>query len=420
MVRYLYNFGFYLALPFVMLRLLIKAKRLPAYKRRWHERLAHYTDKPLPQSIWVHAVSLGEAVAVTPLIEKLLKTYPHLPVIATTMTPTGSQQLEKKFGSRIHHFYVPYDYSGAVKRFLNHFNPKLVIIMETELWPNILYYSAKRKIPILLANARLTEKSVRGYKKLGSLTKQMLSQINLIAAQSQVDVDRFLAIGANPKKVELFGNIKFDCELNPEISLKAKNLRQKIGNERLVWIAASTHEGEEKIVLSVFKKIKAKQPKALLILVPRHPERFATVKNLVKQSGLSFSCRSEKTNITPNIDIILGDTLGELLILYGAADVAFVGGSLVPVGGHNLLEPALFGLPIVTGPELESVKEISEMLLNNKILFVVKSENELLAEVLALLTNAELRAAIADRCSRVMNNCKGVIAKLMLWIKQKI
>jgi 3-deoxy-D-manno-octulosonic-acid transferase len=419
-MRYLYSFGFYLLLPFIMLRLWFKAKKLPAYKSRWSERLAKYNTKPLSESIWIHAVSLGEAVAATPFINKLLQRYPQIPVVVTTMTPTGSGQIQKNFGDRIYHLYIPYDYPGAVKRFLNQFKPRLAIIMETELWPNILHYLAKRKTPIILANARLTEKSVRGYKKLGSFARQMLNNINLIAAQSQLDANRFIELGADPQKMKLAGNMKFDNEISSEVLIKAAQLRQALGKERPIWIAASTHAGEEEQVLAAFKTIKQKIANALLILVPRHPERFSEVKKLIESYNFRIICRSQQTECAPEIDVVLGDTLGELLVLYGAADVAFVGGSLVSVGGHNLLEPAMLGLPIITGPKLCSIKEISEMLINASALLIANNQEELALGVTKLLLNPLLRNKIKVAELKLIEKHKGAISLILQWIEQNL
>jgi 3-deoxy-D-manno-octulosonic-acid transferase len=262
-MRYIYNFLFYLILPLIFLRLLWKARRFPAYRKRWLERLGFLKISPLNESIWLHAASLGEINAAIPLIKKLKTNYPNTAIVVTTMTPTGSQRVKEIFADKVFHVYVPYDFSGAVKRFLNYTNPGLLIIMEKELWPNMLHYCQRRNISILLANATVSKRSFNGYKKVKKITRPMLKNISVIAAQTQLDAQRFIYLGADPEKIEITGNIKFDITLPENLSTKAEQMRTSYGTDRSIWVAGSTHAGEEEKILQAHKKIKQVLPNSL-------------------------------------------------------------------------------------------------------------------------------------------------------------
>jgi 3-deoxy-D-manno-octulosonic-acid transferase len=312
----------------------------------------------------------------------------------------------------VHHTYIPYDYSGAVKRFLTHINPKILIIMETELWPNILHYSAKNKVFIMIANARLSLHSVTSYRRIKWFMRSMFKDINVIAAQSQLDKERFISIGAEPNQIEVVGNIKFEINLPDNLNHDAQKLRDKWGKNRHVFIAASTHDNEEQQILAAFKTIKSTIPNTLLILVPRHPERFTIVTNLCKNTKFKTISHKQQTPCTPNTDIIIGDTMGELLLLYAASDVAFVGGSLVPIGGHNLLEPAAVGIPVITGPHVNNTLAVADLLTKAGALITVNNATELAQEVINLLNNNELRQKYAQAGLKVVEENKGVIERL--------
>ncbi|MDT3712171.1 MAG: lipid IV(A) 3-deoxy-D-manno-octulosonic acid transferase [Pseudomonadaceae bacterium] len=363
MNRTLYTLLFHLGLPLVVLRLLWRAWRAPAYAQRVGERFAIGLPPLESGGIWLHAVSVGESIAAAPLIRELMARHPDLPITVTCMTPTGSERIRALFGDRVQHCYLPYDLPWAAARFLERAQPRLAAVMETELWPNHIHQCARRGIPVALANARLSERSARGYARFARLTAPMLGELSLIAVQTAAEAERFLALGARSECVEITGSIKFDLTIDPALLARASELRtQWDAVQRPVWIAASTHAGEDEIVLAAHWRLLERHPQALLILVPRHPERFAAMAELCRQQGFATVRRSQGEDVTAHTQVLLGDTMGELLFLYALADIAFVGGSLVPNGGHNLLEPAALGKPVLSGPHLFNFLEISAQL----------------------------------------------------------
>ena len=365
MNRTLYTLLFHLGLPLVAIRLWLRARKAPAYARRIGERFAINLPAMQPGGIWVHAVSVGESIAAAPMIRALLERYPQLPITVTCMTPTGSERIQALFAGepRIQHCYLPYDLPWAAARFLNRVQPKLAVIMETELWPNHIHQCAKRGIPVALANARLSARSAKGYGRFARLTRPMLAEMSLIAVQTETEAERFRQLGARPECVEVTGSIKFDLSINPQLLADARELREQWqAQARPVWIAASTHEGEDEIVLAAHRRLLNQYPNALLILVPRHPERFNAVFELCRREGFATVRRSSGEAVNAATQVMLGDTMGELLFLYALADTAFVGGSLVPNGGHNLLEPAALAKPVLSGPHLFNFLEISALL----------------------------------------------------------
>jgi len=418
--RNVYSLLFYFALPFILLRLQWKGRKNPAYKERWGERLGLYKNKPILKScLWIHAVSLGESVAAIPLIKALQARYPEEKIIVTNMTPTGAEKIRATFGDEVLQLYVPYDYPGAIKRFLDQFNPRLLIIMETELWPNLLYYSAKKNIPVLLANARLSPRSFNNYFRFKPLVSKMLSCITNVAAQSVADGQRFLELGLTQEKLIVSGNIKFDLNVAEEVYKAAQTLQHnwQLLTSRPVWIAASTHSGEEEIVLAAAKRVLQILPDALLILVPRHPERFNDVAVLCTKQGFNCVRYSENPVVSAGTQVVLGDTIGRLLSLYALAKVAFVGGSLIPIGGHNLLEPVAIGASVLTGPELHNFREISELLLASNALILIKDTNDLAEKVLRLLQDSSANAIMVKAGQGVIQQNKGALEKLLLWVE---
>ena len=361
-MRLIYTFLFYLLIPIILLRLLWRGVRAPAYWQRWSERFGFFPKLPNQPCIWVHAVSMGEVQAAVPLIQALQVRFSKQSILVTTMTPTGSRRVREVFGDSVWHVYLPYDLPGSLARFLARTQPRLLILMETELWPNLLYACQQRTIPVILANARLSAGSAAGYQRIRGLVGKMLTGVSVVAAQTKVDAARFIDLGVPLTKIQVTGSIKFDTRLPANFSEQAVALRSQWGVNRAVWIAASTHEGEEEIVLDAFSNLKQTFCDLLLLLVPRHPERFNRVANLCRRQGFIVARRS-KGDINVNTDIYLGDTMGELPLLYAACDVAFVGGSLVPIGGHNLLEPAAVGLPVIMGPHVFECAEICRQLL---------------------------------------------------------
>lgn len=420
-MRYIYNFLFYLFVPFLLIRLLWRSRKNKQYRLRLKERFGWVSiPSNFQKSIWIHSVSVGETVAAASLIQKLQKEMPQVPIIVTTMTITGSERVKALLGDAVYHAYVPYDLPGAVKRFLQRAQPRFIVLMETELWPNLLHYSVKNGIPILLANARLSEKSAKGYRRFFWFTRLMFKQITAIAAQSLADAKRFEALGASQNKITITGSIKFDMVLPQSIKEGSEHLRQGIGASRPVWIAASTREGEEDRVLEAFAWVKRKIPACLLIIAPRHPERFEKVKDMCKNRLYRVVSRSSRQACTENTDVLLVDTMGELMLFYGASDVAFVGGSLLPYGGQNVLEPALFGLPIITGHYLFNFAEAARLLQDAKALIMIEQAQELAETVIPFLQDAELRKLVGERAQKVVEANRGAVNRHAALIKQWI
>lgn len=417
MRRLLYTTLLTLVFPLIVLRLLWRGLRARGYWQRWRERfgLLPFT---LSQCVWIHAVSVGEVQAATPLIRVLQHRFPTYPLLVTTITPTGSHRVQELFGNTVWHCYLPYDFPLALTYFFKKVTPKLLILMETELWPNLLHSCRQRAIPVILANARLSAQSMTGYQQIPRLIADTLANITVIAAQSQTDADRFLALGAKSTAISVIGNIKFDLQCPPDLLARGQELRQHLGLARPIWIAASTHEGEEEIILDAFTHIKQHFPTVLLVLVPRHPERFQRVATLCERYGHLVARRSHDMPCTPATTIYLGDTLGELLLLYAASDVAFVGGSLVPTGGHNMLEPAAVGLPIIMGTHVFNFADISQQLLTHEAAIQVTSAKELAQAVIYLLEDNDLRNTLGQRAAAFVHNNRGALARLLAIITE--
>ena len=419
-MRYLYSLLFYIALPFILLRLLWRGRKLPTYRQRISERLGFCQLPNTAPVIWLHAVSLGEVKIAVSLMQQLKIQYPNYFFVITSMTVTGSEYIQKYTGQQVFHFFVPYDLPNAIKRFLKRINPKILILMETEIWPNMIHYCAQKKIPVVIANARLSESSTRGYQRLKFFVQPLLQQITQVLAQTQTDADHFIQIGCDADKVSVAGNIKFAITPPVPIQDEAKKLRQQWNVRRPVFIAASTHPGEEEILLTAFKTIKQEIPDSLLLLVPRHPERFQPVVNLCKKLGYKVAQRTNKQTSLENIDIYLGDSIGELWLFYAASDVAFVGGSLAPHGGHNLLEPAVLHLPIITGPHLFHFTAIADLLTQAKALTIAQDSDELAKIVINFLQNNRLQKEYGERAYEVVQKNQGAMEKHMNYIKQLI
>jgi 3-deoxy-D-manno-octulosonic-acid transferase len=409
-LRILYTLLFYLILPFVFLRLLWRSRQIPGYRQRWAERLG-YCPYRLEKCIWVHAVSVGETIAAVPLIKVLLKEFPHLPLVVTNMTPTGAARVKAAFSDKVLQVYIPYDLPGAVGRFLARINPQVGVIMETELWPNLLAACAQAHIPLVIANARLSEKSAKGYASIAGLTREMFLAIHSLAAQAQADAERFIALGLTTEKITVTGNLKFDLEPPSDLLASSEVLRNQLGKERLIWVAASTHPGEEEIVLAAHRLIIAKNPTALLILVPRHPNRFPTVAGMLEQQKFNVTKRSSGHACSAQTNVYLGDTMGELLLMYAAADVAFVAGSFAQVGGHNMLEPAVLHKPVITGPILFNFAEISQLLLDAQGMFVAQNAEELAAQVERFFADSLYRNRVGENAYKVVAANRGALMK---------
>lgn len=398
--RLIYSLLLYITVPLILWRLFWRGRLNHDYWHRWPQRFGWFKAPFLSKPIWIHAVSVGEVQAALPLIKQLHQRYPNHSIVVTTTTPTGSARVRNELGDSVFHVYAPYDLPGVVARFLERVKPVFALFMETELWPNQFYQCAQRNIPVVVANARLSKHSMEGYRRLSSLTQATLQQVSLIAAQSQQDADHFKILGMQPEKIQITGSIKFDLQLPDDLQQQGDVLKQQLygetGKKRPVWIAASTHEGEEKQVLTAYAQVRKVIPDCLLLLVPRHPERSSAVAALCEKNGLNVVRRSEHNACKENTQVFIGDTLGELMLFYVAADVAFVGGSLVSKGGQNILEPAALAKAVITGPYTFNFAEISKVMREAGALRQVSDENELASAVIELLNNPQQRKQMGE------------------------
>lgn len=417
MYRILYSIVFYLALPVILLRLLVRSIRAPDYRRRLAERLALNTlpanfDKS-KQTIWIHSVSVGETIAAAPLVRQLQEKYPEIQLFISTMTPTGSDRVRELFADSVFHSYIPYDLPGATGRIIRRLQPSLLILMETELWPNLIHYCHKRGVKILLANARLSEKSAAGYGRFPSTTEKMLNKIGCIAAQSQADADRFKSLGMDEAKVHVSGSLKFNIELHQSEQVSGSLFTSIENSNRSVLIAASTRFGEEEKVLAAFDQCLPSYPDLILLLVPRHPERFDKVARLCEDRGYAIGRRSRDKLFTSNMQILLGDSMGEMSAYYRLADIAFVGGSLVDTGCQNVLEPAALGIPVITGPSQFNFATICEQLESAGALKTVSDETELGSYLKKLLPDKKRQKKMGERGRQLVEANQDALPNLL-------
>lgn len=413
MLGLFYNLLIYVAAPFALAVNLWRGVRDPAYRDRLGERFGFGRALAGSNIIWLHAVSVGEVQAAAALVRELLKRDPQRPIVVTTGTPTGGQRVQALFGDKVQHIYLPYDLPGAVRRFLNRVRPTVAIVMETEVWPNLFRECARRRIPLVIASARLSQKSVRGYRWLASLFQEALADGIEIAAQTQADADRFIGVGANPRRTHVVGSIKFDLDVPDAAREQGRALRESQFVGRDVWVAGSTHAVEEDILLDAHAQLRRSHPRALLVLVPRHPNRFDDVKAALSAKKIPFVTRSSRAAPDESTHVLLVDALGELMTFYAAADVAFVGGSLVPIGGHNLLEPAALARPILTGPNNFNAPDIARALLAEQAALEVRGGEELAATLAVLFDDAQRRDAIGARALAFVASNKGALQRLM-------
>ncbi len=420
-MRLLYSALYYCLLPLLVLRMLWRSRLAPAYRQRLAERCGFFPEPEFgaAPAIWVHAVSVGETLAAAPLIESLLGQFPDCPVVVTTTTPTGSERVRALFGDRVFHVYAPWDLPGPLRRFLRRTHPRLLVIMETELWPNMLHQARAAGCEVLLANARLSERSARGYARVAGLTRQMLAKFSTIACQTQADSERFLALGAPPSALQLTGNTKFDLVLDDSLRTAAARLRQGFGG-RPVLVAASTHPGEELLILAAYRRIRGALGECLLVLVPRHPERFDEVFGLCSEQGWQVRRRSAGEDACAADDILLGDTMGELLLLLGTATVAVFGGSLLGRGGHNVLEAAAWGVPAVTGPHMENFAGITDSLCAAGALVRLDSAAGLDSCLLELLADPARRQRMGAAGVRVVAENRGASTRLLDLVARRL
>ncbi len=404
----------YLLLPYAIVKLLWRGFRYRAYWYRWPERFGFIETPPGEEVIWIHAVSVGEVRSCVVLVDALAEQFPDYRILITTMTPTGSAQVRDLFADRVSHAYVPYDVPFAVNRFLNRARPAFAVIAETEFWPNIFRACNQRDIPLLLVNVRVSQASLRGYSLVPRTFRNMLGHADVICAQTRTDAYRLRTLGAPEGRIHVTGNLKFDVEMPAHRLEEAAALRASWGRDRPVLIAASTHRGEERILLKAFAELRQRFPDLLLVLVPRHPERFEPVARLCERAGYEIALRSETRGSLPNgTDVLVGDTMGELQRLYAASDVAFIGGSLVRKGGQNLLEACAVGVPVLFGPYTFHFEEISVMALERGAGRQVHNAADIAEAVTALLENPPARQATGAAGRRLVADNRGALARTM-------
>ncbi|MFT4058904.1 MAG: lipid IV(A) 3-deoxy-D-manno-octulosonic acid transferase [Legionella sp.] len=408
-MRFFYSFLMYLLTPFILIRLWWKGRRLPAYRERIAERFCLSEKELKPVDVWVHAVSLGEVIAATPLIDAMLDK--NWSVCVTTMTPTGSERVQARFGDKVSHQYVPYDLPHILKRFFRQLKPRVGIIMETELWPNLIYQARAANVPLLLANARLSDDSRRGYETIKFIIKPVLNQFYAILSQGEEDAKRFIRLGANQDIVHVLGNIKFDLQTNTIDSKKLSELKSYWGINRPAVIAASTHNNEEAQILEQLTRLQAAIPGVVLLIAPRHPERFQEVYQLCQQAGYKTGLRSNFKTLSTDNEIVVLDSLGELLGMYQISDYAFVGGSLVPVGGHNVLEPIAMNVPVLSGNQVHNFKAICSDLEAANAILIVENAYEVIDGIIKLHQNKSFCRQMVRNATIIFEHNKGAVKR---------
>lgn len=413
---FLYTLALWLLLPYIFLRLIWRARKQPEYLRHIGERFGYYSikgDKPI---IWLHAVSVGETRATQSLITRLRATYPHHQILITHITPTGRATSKQLYGDSVLRVYLPYDYPFAVRKFLRHFRPQLGILMETEIWFNLIHICHEFGTPLLLLNARMSEKSARGYARFAQLAHNALDELTAIAAQTVDDAARLTRLGA--KNISVMGNLKFDIEPPSAMLELGKQLRKQFGMTRKIFLAASTREGEEVLLLDALKNIHI--PDLLLVIVPRHPQRFAGIANLLEQRGIMFQRRSEmgqackphsgglqNRSIPSEIQVVLGDSMGEMFAYYAAADLAFIGGSLLPYGGQNLIEACLVGAPVLVGPYTHNFTEATRLAISAGAAKMLQDASGMIAKLQHLLDNPKTLCEMRQQCTKFVESNRG-------------
>jgi 3-deoxy-D-manno-octulosonic-acid transferase len=414
-MRYLYTLLLYLLVPWIMLRLVWRSWREAGYLENVGERFGNYRKTAGTPLIWVHAVSVGETRAAQPLIQALFRDYPQYYVLITHMTPTGREAGRELYGGRVERCYLPYDLPGAVADFLAHYNPHAGILMETEIWPNLIRGCSSRGIPLYLVNARLSQKSWAGYRRFAGFTRASLAGLAGIAAQSAEHAERFTSLGA--RNVVVTGSIKFDVTPPPDQIELARTLRRLYGEGRPVLLAASTREGEEELILDELKHIEV--PSLLTVIVPRHPRRFDSVAGLIEQRGIKLQRRTDEAPIDPDTRVVLGNSMGEMFAYYGACDLAFIGGSLLPFGGHNLIEASAMGKPVLIGPSVYNFPEPVRWAVEAGVAIQVRNARALAREATRLLLDPEASRRMGDAAAAFCADHRGATAKIVDLIKLK-
>ena len=409
MVRAAYSLFLYIISPAIFVHLWLRGQRASAYRKRWAERLGIYGKDLQAKTVVIHCASVGEIIAASPLIKQLMADYPQQKITITCNTPTGSEQIVKIFGDAVQHIYLPLDFHGSVKRFLNKLKPAAVIILETELWPNLMMQANGRNIPLLVLNARLSEKSVKGYQLITPLSFELMRSITMLAGHNQSDVDRFKSLGLKDSQATVVGSIKFDIELSRQVKESAKQLKQSLNNYHFIWVAGSTHPGEHEQVIAAHKQLCKLKEKSLLIIAPRHPEQFDKVADILRDEKIAFGQWSAKDLVDQSV--LLANSMGEMLTFFGAAQCAFIGGSLIDRGGHNPLEAAAMGIPVITGPSYYNFKHIFPQLIAKNACTEVH-DSSTLSEQLANYASSPEQAKLNGKegLEIVQSNC-GAIEK---------
>lgn len=416
-MRTLYSLLLYLLLPLVLAYLFLRGLRDRGYLARWPERFGVFDPPPRRGGIWIHAVSMGEVNAASALIRGLASAYPGVPLYITTFTPTGSGRVRDLFGDAAFHVFIPFDLPGSVRRFFDRIQPGLAIVLETEIWPNLYHQAAGRGIPSLLVNARISDRTFSRYRRFRGLVAPALADLTRIAAQSEGDAERLESLGAPAKRVSVSGNLKFDLNLPPSLLEEGALIRTAWGTHRCVLVAGSTHEDDERPLLDAFVSLLRDEPDGLLVLVPRHPERFGRAALLARAAGLNVALRSDGVSCPPETQCFVIDAMGELLRYYAAGDIAFVGGSLAPIGGHNTLEPAALARPVVVGPHTANFADITRQLLDAGAALQVEDGAELETVLKRLFRDAEARDRMGLAGRELVQDGQGAVERTLAIVK---
>jgi 3-deoxy-D-manno-octulosonic-acid transferase len=416
MGRAAYALAWWLATPFVLLRLAWRARRQPGYLERVAERFGRYARVEAAPRIWIHAVSVGETRAAVPLVDALRARYPRYRILITHMTPTGFETGRQLFGDRVERAWLPYDYGFATRRFLRHFAPRLGILVETEIWPRLIEEGARAGVPIVLANARLSERSARRYRRVPSLARWAFANLSASAAQTDDDAERLRSLGA--REVAVTGNVKFDLAVPAEAAERGRALRARIG-ERPVWVAGSTRDGEEALLLDAFAEA-ATAPSVLLVIVPRHPQRFAEAERLALERGLATQRRTDSAAVSPATRVLIGDSMGEMLAYYEAADVVIMGGSLLAFGSQNLIEPCAMGRPVILGPSTYNFDEAAASAIAAGAAIRVAEARAAIRAAADLTEDAQRRRRMGESARAFVAAHRGAVARLLDWLAARL
>ncbi len=420
MYRLIYTLLLSLLMPLILLRLYWRGRSNPAYRQRIAERFGRVATPATSVQVWIHAVSVGETMAARPLIEKLIAEYGEQAVYVSTTTPTGSDTVRRLFADRVLHGYFPYDLPWLAARYLKRIQPALFISMETEIWPNFWHQCQRNGIPLMLANARLSSRSTRRYRRVCGFISSVLNQATLIACRNAQDKQHFLSLGVQAEKVKVVGDIKLDIQLQQADKEQGKQWRAQWGTNRPVLVAASTHQGEDTMLLDAFATLQKSIPDLLIILVPRHPERFAEVSQLIDNYGYKQQKRSAQQPFAATTEVILGDSMGEMMSWYHSADVVFVGGSLVNTGGHNPLEPLACQVPVVSGPHTFNFATLFAQLQQADAIRIAQNQDELVQQLDELLKNKQLQHEITSKGMQIIQQNKGATERIMQFVIEVI